>query len=300
MTVSSPENAEVAVQELSGTLIHGQPIQVRHIGRPPAAAGPGGDLGLKRPQAPSAPKPARSGNAPKPGSVKKYTPYNMSLKVRGKATHSVCCYWHWSTQKWFTLQTKEIIWWITFGSQPYTAIVPSLNIVFHYSTTKRNERVWSTRLYLWYCFLQIIYRDIWHVYYTYYIMTTCVCSSLCLTAKSQPLRETSERQQRPHCHRHLCATAAVHKQDHHGQLRHTDEPAVGAPSTCGPAEDCRGTAGAAGPTPWLAQRPAAAHHCRHDLWTPDHTGLSVTVKGSDEWAGIGWKCSRLRKGSKGG
>lgn len=88
MTVSSPENAEVAVRELSGTLIHGQPIQVRRVGRPHVAAGPEGDLTFKKPHAPSAPKPAPSGNAPKPGSVKTSTPYNMSPKVSRKAASS--------------------------------------------------------------------------------------------------------------------------------------------------------------------------------------------------------------------
>ncbi|XP_048096056.1 RNA-binding protein 44 isoform X3 [Alosa alosa] len=79
VTVSSPENAAAAARELSGTSIHGQPVQVRRVSRLPAA-GPEGEHTFKKPHAPSAPTPAPSGDVAKPGGVKTSTPYNMSPK----------------------------------------------------------------------------------------------------------------------------------------------------------------------------------------------------------------------------
>ncbi|XP_031441026.1 RNA-binding protein 44 isoform X3 [Clupea harengus] len=76
VTVSSPEDAEAAVQDLRGTIVHGQSIQVRRAGTLPAA-GPEGDHAFKKPDTP---RPAPSGDVPKLGSVKKSPPYNMSPK----------------------------------------------------------------------------------------------------------------------------------------------------------------------------------------------------------------------------
>ncbi|XP_041940068.1 RNA-binding protein 44-like isoform X2 [Alosa sapidissima] len=79
VTVSSPENAVAAARELSGTSIHGQPVQVRRVSRLPAA-GPEGEHTFKKPHVPSAPTPAPSGDVAKLGGVKTSTPYNMSPK----------------------------------------------------------------------------------------------------------------------------------------------------------------------------------------------------------------------------
>ncbi|XP_062389634.1 RNA-binding protein 44 [Sardina pilchardus] len=79
VTVSSPDNAAAAALELSGASIHGRPVQVRRVSRPPAA-GPEGDQAFKKPHAPSAPTPALSGDVAKPGGVKKSAPYDMSPK----------------------------------------------------------------------------------------------------------------------------------------------------------------------------------------------------------------------------
>ncbi|KAL2081215.1 hypothetical protein ACEWY4_023068 [Coilia grayii] len=76
MTVSSPDTAEAAVRDLSGTSIHGKPLQVRHVSRPPAAVSEG-DHTFKKPKAPSGPTAAPPGHVPKPGSVRNATPYNM-------------------------------------------------------------------------------------------------------------------------------------------------------------------------------------------------------------------------------
>ncbi|XP_063070227.1 RNA-binding protein 44-like isoform X2 [Engraulis encrasicolus] len=76
--LSSPDIAEAAMQDLSGSFIHGQPLQISHTTSSssscPPAAPPQGDHTFKRPQPPTT---TTTTYGPKPSSVKVAAPYNM-------------------------------------------------------------------------------------------------------------------------------------------------------------------------------------------------------------------------------
>ncbi|XP_063070225.1 RNA-binding protein 44 [Engraulis encrasicolus] len=76
--LSSPDIAEAAMRDLSGSSIHGQPLQISHTTSSssscPPAAPPQGDHTFKRPQPPTT---TTTTHGPKPSSVKVAAPYNM-------------------------------------------------------------------------------------------------------------------------------------------------------------------------------------------------------------------------------
>lgn len=84
--LSSPDIAEAAMRDLSGSSIHGQPLQISHTTSSssscPPAAPPQGDHTFKRPQPPTT---TTTTHGPKPSSVKVAAPYNMLPRVSGKS-----------------------------------------------------------------------------------------------------------------------------------------------------------------------------------------------------------------------